>query len=377
MSVSPKRSAGPATLRGAVCRLALGGSLLTVALPASAQQSRPSRLAVDTTAAIDVSVSDRRNATSGLTTDALVSFDFGKGMQFVARPFFQRLGSSGEWNAQLWLAAVTYEHTGNVAVRVEGGIIPSPVGMANLLLRPHTNPTISLPASLFTPLPAAGPGEPRTRLLGAIYPFGISATVSASRWDVRTALIDTSPSRPRRIFSDGTPPNPPRLTNVIIGGGVTPFIGVRLGTSLTRGHWSSAAESPTTSEPRFSTVATVEADVAYRRTRVQYEWARDRFSTGVGHFIARGWFLQGTHTLSPRWFVAGRIERMQAPAFSSPGVADGRLTSQRFLGAEPTVGYRLTPELTVRVSHRIRKPFGSDQLERATAVSLVWWQRWR
>ena len=144
----------------------------------TAQESQPSRLAVDTVTALDISASEGGSTSSGFIADALVSVDLGAGMQFVTRPFIQRLAGSGEWNAQVWLAAVRYERVDALAVRVDAGFIPSPVGMANLFLRAHTNPTISLPASLFTALPRVEPGSPRTTLLGPLYPLGVSATVS-------------------------------------------------------------------------------------------------------------------------------------------------------------------------------------------------------
>jgi hypothetical protein len=47
------------------------------------------------------------------------------------------------------------------------------------------------------------------------------------------------------------------------------------------------------------------------------------------------------------------------------------------LGFEETIGYRVTPELTLRVSHRVREVFGRDVADHLGAVSIVWWRRWR
>src|SRR4029078_1476385 len=122
-------------------------------------------------------------------------------------------------------------------VRVEGGLITSPVGLSNLQLRPHLNPTAAPRSALVQGLPSPEPLSPRLTLLGAVYPLGVSSTVSGTHWDARGAIIDTSPLRTRRTFGSA---DPPRLTNVVIGGGVTPIVGLRVGGSVTRGAWRRA-----------------------------------------------------------------------------------------------------------------------------------------
>ncbi len=351
--------------------------ILATPLSAGAQDTRLSRLTVDTVAAVDVSGSNG-DTTTGIVTDALVSFELRPGVQLVARPFLQRLAGSGEWNAQVWIAALRYEAGEQIAVRVDAGFIPSPVGIANLMLRPHTNPTIALPASLFTALPTLEVGGPRTTLLGAVYPLGVSATASSLRWDIRAAVIDSSPFRTRRVFADDAPANPPRLRNVVVGGGVTPIVGVRVGVSIAHGDWEHAGESPSAITDRSATLASLEGDVSFGHTRVQAEWTRDQFAVERGRLVAQGWFAQGTHALSPRWFVAGRVERMHAPAVvSAPTIFSVVREGQMLLGSEETVGYRLSPELTLRGSHRLRRNFGRTELDHSVALSFVWWRRWR
>ena len=97
------------------------------------------------------------NYATGVTLDAVVSADFGRGFQGIVRPFASRL-ASGEWIRQVWVATARYERAARIRLRVDAGLIPSPIGLANLTLRPHLNPTMSQPSSLFTPLP---PLEPR------------------------------------------------------------------------------------------------------------------------------------------------------------------------------------------------------------------------
>ena len=342
--------------------------VLALAAPVGAQLAEPRRVSLDSVVALDETVDTDGNHVTGVIADTLASVDLGGNVQFIARPFARRL-ASGDWDAEVWIAALRYERPGPIGVRVDGGLIPSPLGMANLLLRPHMNPTIAQPSSLFTPLPPPLLRGPRTNLLGALYPLGVSATASTLRWDLRAAVIDSSPLRARDLFGEG---NAPRFFNQVIGGGVTPFVGFRVGASLARGGWLNAGESPVVTADRNATIVTVESEFSYRYTKLLGEWTRDRMDTDSGTRIARGFFVQGQQTLSPRWFVAGRVERMASPA---PAVGPGESVAQTLTGIEETLGYRLTADLTLRASHRARRLFGARSYGQTAAVSVVWWKR--
>jgi hypothetical protein len=201
-----------------------------------------------------------------------------------------------------------------------------------------------------------------------VYPYGVSATVSGTKWDARAAIIDASPLRARRVFSPG---NPPRFANVVVGGGVTPLTGFRVGASVTRGGWKRADEQPLSSARLDATVVTVETEWAFRYTKLAGEWTRDAIETTRTPVVAQGWYVQGQQTLSARWFVAGRVERIGGPSSTLvPAVTSS------FRGLEETVGYRMTPEVTFRVSHRARRQFGQGQYVNQVSGSIVWARRW-
>ena len=343
--------------------------MLSSATSAFAQTAKPSTIAVDTAVAIDQSA-DEYGGTTGTFIDSVISAKLGGGFETIVRPYMQLL-ATGEWNKQIWLATLRYERAGRVGIRVDGGLIPPPVGYANLQLRPQLNPTIGQPMSLFTALPAVETRGPRAMLLGAVYPYGTNVTLSSRWWDARVAVMDVSPMRPRRIFALT---NPPRFMNVVLGGGVTPIFGLRVGASITRGGWQRAGESPAITVDRDATVMTVESEYSIRYTKIGGEWTRDALETGHGHTAARGWFVQGQQTLTPRWFVAARAERMNAPALVA---ATGAFDRQQYRGTEEVIGFRVTPEITFRVGHRARQIFGDDELEHAASLSIVWWRRWR
>ena len=342
--------------------------LLLCAPPAAAQQAAPLPVALDTVAAIDESVDQRGNFVTGVTLDSVLSVALGSGFEALTRPTAQRL-PSGEWNRQVWVAAVRYSRPGPIALRVDAGLIPSPVGLANMTLRPHQIPTIFQPSSLFLPLPPPELRAPRTTVLGVLYPYGVNVTVSTGLWDARAAVIDTSPLRTRRIFAQT---NPPRFANVVIGGGVTPLVGLRLGASVTRGGWLRADEQPLAPVDRDATIVTAEGEYSIGYTKVSGEWVRDVLETAAGDYAASGWWVQGQQTLTPRWFAAGRLEHIDAPAIAPAG---GRL-DQAFTAIEETVGYRISPGLTLRAGHRARKGFGRPEFDHQFAISAVWWRRW-
>jgi hypothetical protein len=350
-------------------RLAQFSTFLLVATAANAGQlAKPAPFALDTAAAIDQTRTFSGDNSTGVIVDAVMSVGFGAGFEGMIRPWAQRQ-ASGEWNRQIWIAAVRYQRPGPIGLRVDAGLIPSPIGLSNLMLRPQLNPTVSLPASLFTALPEIEVGAPRTTLLGAVYAYGANATVSGARWDARAAVIDTSPLRTRRIFAST---NPPRFDNVVIGGGITPFVGLRVGASVTHGGWLRANETPTITENRDATIVTVESEFSFRYTKLLGEWVRDSMETSTGVRVASGWYVQGQQTLTPRWLVAGRVERM-----SAPGVTSLSTVEQQYLdGFEETIGFRLTPELTIRADHRARRGFGRPAFDHQVAVSAVWWKRW-
>lgn len=335
---------------------------------ALAQQARPSVLAIDTAAAIDEAVDFNGNYATGLSLDAVVSVGLGRGFEGVFWPIVQRLGS-GQWNRDVWIATMRYERPGPIGVRVDAGLIPSPFGLANLTVRrPHLNPTIVQPSSLFTALPPLELRAPRVNLLGAVYPFGGQVTVSGTRWDSRVAVIDTSPLRRRRIFSRT---NPPRFATLVVGGGVTPIVGFRVGASVTHGGWQRTGETPLSTADRNATVVAVESELSFAYTKLAAEWVRDDIETSSDHRIASGWFVQGQQTLAPRWFIAGRVERMSSP-LALPLIVE----QQRFAGVEEVLGYRVTPEITVRVGHRARRAFGRPRFDHQAEASVVWWRRW-
>jgi len=127
---------------------------------------------------------------------------------------------------------------------------------------------------------------------------------------------------------------------------------------------------------------TIEGEYGYRYTKVTAEWVHDAFESAAsgapdGDVTASGWHAQVVQTLAPRWFVAGRIERMSLDATLTPNPPFSLdRVPQHFTGTEETLGYRVTPEVTIRAGHRARRTFGRSMWDHEASVSLVWARRW-
>jgi hypothetical protein len=191
-------------------------------------------------------------------------------------------------------------------------------------------------------------------------------------------VIDTSPLRTRRVFSQT---NPPRFPNAFIGGGITPIVGLRIGASVTHGGWVRAGEAPSVRANRNATVFTAESEFSFRYTKVAAEWVRSVIDTDLGHRKPTGWFVQGQQTLTPRWFAAGRFERMSSSRVAIPRGPAGvpavlTVSPENLTGIEETLGFRVTPDITLRMGHRARRGFGVVGFTHQGAVSLVWAKRW-
>ena len=188
------------------------------------------------------------------------------------------------------------------------------------------------------------------------YPLGAQATVSATHWDARVAVIDTSPLRLRRVFGDPNPPNlgqpaaiherrDRRRRDAIRRLPRRRIADARRLAARRRNRGDDGGPrcdgwSPSKASSHSAIRASQASGCTTRSTRA---WgSRDHVR------LVRA----GVQALAPRWFVAGRVERINTT------LPLGTAVEQDFKSNEQTLGFRLTPEITLRVSHRMREPFG-------------------
>src|SRR5258705_6560840 len=105
-------------------------------------------------------------------------------------------------------------------------------------------------------------------------PLGAIVSASGPRWDVRGGVTDSSPARQRNVFGAN---RAPAASQVVVGGGVTPITGLRVGAAFARGQYRSPAVSQTglAIPGARATVFTVEGEYAIGYTRISGEWIAD------------------------------------------------------------------------------------------------------
>ncbi len=228
---------------------------LVAGSPALAQTSR---FALDAVAAADVDAGSQVTRKSTAWFDVFGAVRLVDGLDLRARPVVFRRAFDGSWQQQLYELALRYERPGPIGVRIDAGQFPSPLGLAILENRPDKNPVISQHSTLYLPIPRYEAGTPSTTLIGAAYPLGAKVTVSGAKWDARAAVTDSSPIRGRPFFGDN---KPPRMANVVLGAGITPHIGLRLGGAVSTGNYAAESEvRDKTHGDRHARVAQVEGE---------------------------------------------------------------------------------------------------------------------
>lgn len=311
------------------------------------------------------------STTSEAADDPFLMFDLvstvrlGGGWDAVFRPWARRM-PGGDWGTELYQAQIRYTSSTRVPFRVDAGIIPSPLGLATLELKADRNPTIDAPFYYFVPLPPFDGHFDGVTLMSGGYPLGVVVTTSGERWDARGGVTDDTPARPRDVLHEPGTSHGPQL---IAGGGITPVAGLRLGAGFARGRYRAAADA---APALNATVFNLEGEYAIGYTKISGEWIVDRFeTTTIAPAVARGFNLEALRTLTPRWFAAARLVRASSPVLAGP--LPGRRSAA---SAEATIGYRLTPQLTLRAGYQTSTRFGRPDWDHTAAASLVWAQRW-
>jgi hypothetical protein len=352
----------------ALCPLTFALFVLFLTAPAAAQT--PERFSLDSSMSFDLfrgqNAADRPNIIIDITGVARI----GGGWLLYVRPWF-RQPRTPEWDKQIYQAALQYERSGPISTRIDLGYIVSPIGLGMMDTRPSVNPTIAAHLAYFTPMPVFDPRGPRISAIASTYPLGGQVTFSADRWDARAAVVNSAPTRIYAINRDGNPRSTPVLE---LGGGITPTTGLRVGISLARGNYATGEElTVPTDEGHELTLIGFEGEYAFNYTKISGELIRDRLETTVGTETAAAWFIQGLQTISPRWFLAARQEGTSAPPLRT-GTAVGSRT--KYHSTEATVGFRLSPEFTLRGSFLSRKAYTRTEWDQQAGASVVWAHRW-
>jgi len=341
---------------------------------AAARAQAPDRFSLLTVLSIDHAAGENTADQPNVVADVLFTARLGAGWTAYVRPWI-RQPRRAEVDWRLYQAAVRWERPADVSLRLDAGYIVSPVGMGLFDSSAAANPTMLAHLAYFIPMPAFDPGAPRLVPIASTYPLGAVLTASTERWDGRAAVVDGAPTR---IYTVGGP-NPAGHTPVVeAGAGITPRVGLRIGASFAHGAYATRDETTGGSgAPRMVTLTGLEAEWAFRYTKIAGEFVHDRFATPFGTTNAQTWFVQAQQTLTPRWFAAARHEGASAPPLLNgiAGIAPGTRTA--FRTAEAILGYKLTRGVTVRGGYYGRKNYTTDDWDHQAGASLVWSERWR
>ena len=347
--------------------------------PASAQSTQP--FALDSVASIDVFGGENVSNNPQIIIDISGGARISDHVQAYVRPWFRLprpntpTAPVPDWSHELYQAGFRYERPasgGRLATRIDVGYNVSPIGLGVIDTRPSLNPTIAAHLSYLSPMPAFDLTVPRVSAISATYPLGGQVTVSSAHWDARGAVLNSAPTR---IYAIGRLTRPAQAPAFVAGAGVTPITGLRLGASFAYGQYATAREvtGPIQAD-RSVTIAGGEGEYAFGYTKISGEILRSRFERSAGKAVAYEWFVQGIQTLSPRWFVAGRHEGTQAPPLITATTVG---SAMRLTMAEATVGFRVTPDVTLRSSYYARKSYGASAWDHQVGVSAVWARKWR
>ncbi|MGE3840769.1 MAG: hypothetical protein AB7I50_04215 [Vicinamibacterales bacterium] len=341
---------------------------------AHGQDAPRSRVGGDTVVTVRATASDGSRPQSTVHFDSMGTARVLGRLTVLGRTVAWRNRTDSEWFGRLVQLTARYEAAGRVGLRIEAGFLGQPVGLSALQERANENPLV-LPALPFdVALPAFDAGVPRLMLPAPTWPLGLQVGLSGLHWDVRGAVVDSSPLRSRTPLA---PDQPAAAAQLIAGGGVTFRPGLRVGGWWQRGPYAKAREIAVVgATERSATLGAIESEFAMDHFRMTAEWMLAHLETTGGTRHASAWTVEGTQTLTPRWFVAARARHIDAPFRNVRGATPGPFESRDYTSGEVAAGYRFSPDITVRASVTARQPYAQPGWFPGVATEMVWARRW-
>jgi len=186
------------------------------------------------------------------------------------------------------------------------------------------------------------------------YPLGVELSGEMRYFDYRAGLVSLPAEHLNYV---------PRTTERLrpaIGGGVTPFVGARVGASFTMGPYLNNSLTPTQLGGQKWTdfdqrVIALDASFSrgYLETHAEYAQGRYEVPNRTKAVTGTTYYGEAKYTFTPRFFVAGRAERNHYP-FIRPSATSanwiGNLTD--FVDGEIGGGYRVMASSILKLSLR-------------------------
>ncbi|MDB4908511.1 MAG: hypothetical protein JWO05_3295 [Gemmatimonadetes bacterium] len=218
---------------------------------------------------------------------------------------------------------------------VDAGKMPYPMGTFAARRFSNRNPLIGAPD-----------GYPLQ------YPYGLQVAGEANRLDWHAAVV----SMP--VFHEGYAPDPSPRARPVVGVGITPVTGFRVGVSFTQGSylshdlqpaqlngraWSDYSQQLVAGELLFERgYSETHAEVGHVRNQVPFK----PDITGLN------WYVESRYAFGPRVFGAVRVERNDYPFIAAFGGPAWTARRTDFVNGEVGGGYRFTAATLVKLSVR-------------------------
>jgi hypothetical protein len=333
--------------------------------PAWAQTSLADRVTFDVVGGLNTSSSTPSRPL--MVFDATATVRITNSLDVVMRPWLMH-PPGGTWQKEMYQLQIRYQPPTPVPVRIDAGILASPLGIIPLEMRPDTNPLLASPQYYFVPLPSFDGRFDGVQLLSGNYPIGVMASVSGTKWDARAGVTDGTPTRNRRLMAN----RPPAQAQFITGGGVSPITGLRLGAGFAHGGYrQQISGSPlATSRAADATTFNLEGEYSVGYTRVAGEWIVDRFETATTPAVVRGFAIEAVRTLTPRWYGAARTTRV-----STPGIAASGPVRRTGKSADAALGFRVRRDITLKGGYQGSRVYMRSTWDHAVVVSVVYGTR--
>jgi hypothetical protein len=223
------------------------------------------------------------------------------------------------------------------ALVIQGGRILMPMGLFGARRFAHVNPVIGRPD-----------------LYPTQYPWGVMFSGAAGIIDYDAGVVSLP------VVNDHYTPSPSHALRPIAGIGISAGPALRIGASVTHGPYlnRNAADLPagTAWDDYAQTIAAANLrfSAGYMETRAELAWSRYETPAPNGVQHGLGGYLESRVTLSPRVFLATRLESFRYPfvghVIPFPPFWVARETTER--NAEVGAGYRFSPSWLLKASLR-------------------------
>jgi hypothetical protein len=188
------------------------------------------------------------------------------------------------------------------------------------------------------------------------YPLGVEVFGDVYKFDYRVAAVSLPTTH------SGYEPSPTARLRPAVGGGFTPIVGLRLGASFTAGPYLNDQVAATALKGKqwsdyWQHVVAFDAAFSRGYLETHAEAARGSYEIPSGTITGFTYYGEAKYTLTPRFFIAGRVERNKYP-FIRPTTATAAATAAwaarltDFVDGEFGGGYRLSASTLLKSSIR-------------------------